>query len=336
MDFRELIKVGVHFGHIKARLNPKMGRYIWGIKNNISLIDVSKTAYLAERAAKFLGKVAAEGKPILWIGTKKAASEVIKEVAKKLDMPYVNHRWIGGTLSNYSQVKKSVTKLLHYEDIVSKSEKFPHYTKKEINTFNKIVQRLRSNIGGIVNLKWPIGAIVLVDVVRELSALKEAVTVGIPVVAIVDTNGDPSLVDYVIPANDDSARSVRIILEYLVQSVEKGNETAKESKKKEEKDKIDSKKKVKAKDDESKPEKKVEPKKKTAFIKKKTPDKDSKDTVESKEKKEAVEKKKEKKEEAKKTVAKKITKDSKASTKSDTEKSTSAKPKPATKEEKKK
>jgi len=226
MDFRELVKVGAHFGHIKSRLNPKMNIYIWGVRNNVHLIDVSKTAFLLGRAVQFLEKVAVDGKPILWVGTKKSAREAIKTTAQKLDMPYVCNRWIGGTLSNYSQVKKSVTKLLHYEDILSKTEKFPHYTKKELNVFTKIVERLKRNIGGIRKLTWPIGAVVLVDVVKELSALKEAATVGLPVVAIVDTNGDPTLVDYVIPANDDSAKTVDLIVNYLSDAVQKGKDVA--------------------------------------------------------------------------------------------------------------
>jgi len=234
MNLKELFEVGAHFGHMKSRLNPKMNRYIWGIKNGVFLIDLSKTEYLAARAAKFLEQVAADQKTILWVGTKKAARDAINEVSKKLNMPYVSHRWIGGTLSNYSQVKKSVTKLLHYEDILTKSEKFPLYTKKELNTLNKCLERLKKNIGGIRSLAWPIGAVVLVDVVKEMSALKEAATVGIPVVAIADTNGDPTLVDYVIPANDDSVRSVKLIVEYLGEAAQKGQKLAKEAKKAEE------------------------------------------------------------------------------------------------------
>ena len=229
MDFRELVKVGAHFGHLKARLNPRMNPYIWGIKNNVHLIDVSKTAVLVDKAAAFLKTVAAQGKPILWVGTKKAAKDVITTTAQKLDMPFVSHRWIGGTLSNFSQVKKSVTKLLHYEDILAKSEKFPHYTKKELNVFGKVVERLKKNIGGIRSLKWPIGAVVLVDVVKETSALREAATMGIPVVAIVDTNGDPSLVDYVIPSNDDSVRPIKLIIDNLSDAVEKGQEDFKKA-----------------------------------------------------------------------------------------------------------
>ena len=231
MDFRDLVKVGAHFGHLKSRLDPRMLPYIWGIKNNVYLIDVSKTATLLQKAANFLKDVAAEGKPILWIGTKKAAKDAINETAKKLDMPYVSHRWIGGTLSNYGQVKKSVTKYLHYEDVLAKAEKYPYYTKKELNTIAKNAEKLKKNIGGILNLTWPIGAVVVVDVSKEMSAVKEAATVGIPVVAIVDTNGDPSLADYVIPANDDSVRSIKLIVDYLQEAAQKGKAAAKEAKK---------------------------------------------------------------------------------------------------------
>jgi len=267
MDFKELVKVGAHFGHVKSRLNPRMRPYIWGIKNNVHLIDISKTAVLASQAAKFLESVAAEGKPILWVGTKKAAKDVITETAQTLDMPYVSHRWIGGTLSNFSQVKKSVTKLLHYEDIIAKSDKFPHYTKKELNHFGKVVERLKRNIGGIRSLKWPIGAVVLVDVAKEMSALKEAASVGIPVVAIVDTNGDPSLVDYVIPSNDDSVRPIKLIIDRLSEATQKGQKAykkAQDERKKEQKAKKPEQKPAIKKTDEKKAVKKVAPKKEAA------------------------------------------------------------------------
>lgn len=224
IDFKKLVKAGVHFGHQTSRWLPKMSPYIWGVKSNIHLIDVSKTAHQLEKSAQFLQKVAGEGKQILWVGTKKAARVVIKDVATKLNMPYVNHRWVGGTLSNFAQVKKSITRLLHYEDVLEKSEKYPHYTKKELSKVKKNVDRMQNVIGGIRKLAWPIGAIVLVDVNKEHSALKEAVKVGVPVVALVDTNSDPSLVDYVIPANDDAPHSIAILLEYLQAAVEKGKQ----------------------------------------------------------------------------------------------------------------
>ncbi len=224
INFRELVKAGVHFGHQASRWVPKMSAYIWGVKNKVHLIDVSKTTYQLEKAAKFLEQVAAEGKQILWVGTKKPARAIVQDVATKLNMPYVNHRWVGGTLSNYSQVKKSVTRLLHFEDVLTKSEKYPHYTKKELNEVKKSIDRLTTIVGGIRTLTWPVGAVVLVDVNKEQSALKEAVKVGVPVVALVDTNADPSLVDYVIPANDDAPRSIQLILDYLEKAAQKGKQ----------------------------------------------------------------------------------------------------------------
>ncbi|PKN03761.1 30S ribosomal protein S2 [Candidatus Dependentiae bacterium HGW-Dependentiae-1] len=222
IDFRKLVEAGVHFGHQRSRKCPKMDPYVWGIKNDTLLIDVSKTAHCLEKAATFLEDVAAQGKAILWVGTKKSAQDIVFSAAAGLKMPYVSHRWIGGTLSNFGQVKKSITKMLHLEDVVTKSELHPHYTKKEINLFQKKIARLQKNVGGIRGLSWPIGALVLVDVTKERSALKEAVAMGVPVVALVDTNSDPSLVDYVIPANDDAPRSIKLLINYLVEAVVRG------------------------------------------------------------------------------------------------------------------
>lgn len=221
IDFKDLVKVGVHFGHQTARWNPKMAPYIWGFRRGIHLIDVSKTAYYLEQASKFLESVVAEGKPILWVGTKKSAQEAIDKWAKELKMPYVTHRWVGGTLTNFPQVKKSVTKLLHFEDILARSENFA-YTKKELLTFQKMIDRLEKNVGGIRNLKWPIGAIVVVDVRKEKTILSEAKVAGIPIVALVDTNSDPSGVDYIIPGNDDAPKAVNFIIDYLGEAAKRG------------------------------------------------------------------------------------------------------------------
>lgn len=220
--FESLIKSGIHWGHQKSRRNPKMDPYIWGTKNSVSLIDISKTAHQLEKAAKFLESVAAEGKQILWVGTKKPAQDVIHAVATSLKMPYVTHRWIGGSLSNYSQVTKSRTKLMHFEDVLAKAEKYPHYTKKELNVIQKSVERLNKNVGGIRNLHWPLGAIVLVDILKERSALKEAANMGVPVVALVDTNADPSLVDFVIPGNDDAPKAIKLVVDFLAEGARKG------------------------------------------------------------------------------------------------------------------
>jgi small subunit ribosomal protein S2 len=228
IDFKELVKAGVHFGHRTSIWNPRMAPYIWGHKNNVHLIDVSKTAFQLEKAAQFLESVVSEGKTVLWVGTKKAAQESIRAVAERSGMPFVNHRWIGGTLSNYSQVKKSVTKMLHYEDVLAKDSSSAFYTKKELNSFKKVAERLDKNVGGILNLKWPLGAIVLVDIHKEASALREAATMGIPVVALVDTNCDPSSVSYVIPGNDDAPRSIKLIIDYLGEATVRAADVAKQ------------------------------------------------------------------------------------------------------------
>jgi len=232
IDFRDLIKAGIHFGHQKSRWNPKMAPFIWGYKSGIHLVDVSKTAQALERASKFLEEVAAKGEQILWVGTKKSAQKVIEKNALVLEMPYVSNRWIGGTLTNFSQVKKSVTKLLHFEDVLVRSDNYP-YKKKELLMYQKNVDRLKNNVGGICKLKWPIGALVVVDVKHEQTALREAQVAGIPVVALVDTNCDPSMVDYVIPGNDDSPKAVELIVNYLTEATKRGIEKVKKAEAKE-------------------------------------------------------------------------------------------------------
>ncbi len=225
IDFRLLVKAGVHFGHQSSRWCPRMAPYIWGKRNGVHLIDISKTAVKLEQAAQFLEGAAKEGKTILWIGTKKPAQQAIKDAAAVCDMPSVTHRWIGGTLTNHIQVKKSITKFLHLGDVVKKADiANSHYTKKEVNSFQKRLDRLGKNVGGIVKMRWPIGALVVVDVRKEASAVKEAVTMGIPVVALVDTNSDPRLVSYVIPTNEDAPKAIQVIVDYLAHATAKGKE----------------------------------------------------------------------------------------------------------------
>jgi len=224
IDFKQLAKAGVHFGHQTSRWNPKMAPFIWGERSGVHLVDVSKTAIQLEKAAQFLETLASEGKQILWVGTKKAAQPMIEQ-AGKAGMPFIVHRWIGGTLTNNPQVRKSVTKLLHFEDIISKADQTP-YSKKELNTYQKLIERLQKNIGGIRTLRWPIGAVVLVDVRKEQTALREAQAMDIPVVALVDTNCDPTGVSHIIPGNDDSPKAIKIIMEYLVAAAQRGLDKA--------------------------------------------------------------------------------------------------------------
>src|SRR3989339_332294 len=221
IEFRDLIQAGLHFGHQKSRWCPKMAPYIWGHRNGVHLIDVSKIAFNLEKASKFLEEVAARGETILWVGTKKSAKGMIESIGQNLNMPYVSHRWLGGTITNFYQVKKAVTKYLHLEDVIKKSNESA-YTKKECVTFQKAADRLKRTVGGLIELKMPIGAIVLIDVKKEATALQEASVGGIPIVALVDSNADPMGVDFVIPGNDDSPKAIKFVLDYLAAGAARG------------------------------------------------------------------------------------------------------------------
>lgn len=223
IDFKQLIDAGLHFGHQKSRWCPKMEPYIWGHRGGIHLIDISKTAHALQKTASFLEAVVARGETVLWVGTKKPAKEAIVQVGLATNMPYVDYRWVGGTITNYAQVKKAVTKLLHYDDVVAKSkEENSSYTKKEVVRIQKLAERLRRTFGGLKALNMPIGAVVVVDVRKEQTAILEALAAHIPVVALVDTNSDPSGISYVIPGNDDSAKGISFVLEYLKEGVLRG------------------------------------------------------------------------------------------------------------------
>jgi small subunit ribosomal protein S2 len=229
VDIKDLLKAGVHFGHKTSRWSPKMNPFIWGSKNKIHLIDIAKTSFLLERAGNYLKNIASQGKSILFIGTKKAAQKSVLDIATKLKQPYVTNRWIGGTLTNFDQVKKAITRLLHLQDVIKKPTE--HYKKKELSMLQKEVERLEKNIGGILNLGFPPGAIVVVDAKKEASSIREALNANVPVVSMVDTNTDPAGINFVIPSNDDSPRSITFILEYLGAMIEEGQKTYEKNKK---------------------------------------------------------------------------------------------------------
>jgi len=224
IDLKKLVEAGVHFGHHSSKWHPKMKPYIWGTRNKVHLINVAKTAFLLDRAEKFLEQAASEGKQILWVGTKKTAQPIVRSVAEKLGMPFVYHRWIGGTLSNFDQVRKAITRLLHLRDAVTKST--GRVTKKEHSVMLKEIERLEKNIGGISSMSSLPAAIVVVDAKKERAVIREANNVGIPVVCLVDTNTDPSGVSYLIPGNDDSAKSIEVIFSHLVEGAQKGKAIA--------------------------------------------------------------------------------------------------------------
>jgi len=221
IDIKELLKAGVHFGHQTSKWCPSMAPFIWGAKNKIHLIDIAKTAFLLNRATSYLEEVSAEGKDILWIGTKKSARNIIERTAKSLNMPFVIHRWIGGTLSNYSEIKKAMTRLLHLRDVLDRASA-RSLGKKEISSLQKEVARLERNIGGILNLKYPPAAVVIVDAKKEHAAVKESLGLKIPIICMVDTNTNPTNINFVIPANDDAPRSIECIINHLSNAVANG------------------------------------------------------------------------------------------------------------------
>lgn len=220
IDLKQLLEVGIHFGHKTSRWSPQMRPFIWGSRNKVHLIDISKTAFLLERAGAFAKSLAAEGGEILFVGTKKPAQDLVKKAAIGLGMSYVVHRWIGGTLSNFEQVKKAITRLLHFQDVIKKN--YGNYKKKELVTMQKEVERLEKNIGGIINLGYPPAAIIVVDGKKEHAVIKEASRLGIPIIGLIDTNTDPKGVTHVIPGNDDSPKSIEFVLNYLETAIKAG------------------------------------------------------------------------------------------------------------------
>lgn len=245
IDLREMLKAGVHFGHKTSRWCPKMRPFIWGARNKVHLIDVSKTAILLEKAGKFIKEVAADGGTFLWIGTKKPAQGFIQDIATSLQMPFVINRWVGGTLSNYDQVKKAITRLLHLRDVVKKAS--THYKKKEIVMINKEIARLEKNVGGIIDLEYPPAALIVVDAKKEQAAVKEAARLHIPIIALVDTNTDPEGISIIIPSNDDSPRAIGFILDYLAIQAKEGKKLFEDKKAKARLEQIEAKKQAAAK-----------------------------------------------------------------------------------------
>jgi len=214
----ELLESGVHYGHQTKRWNPKMREFILEEKNDIYIIDVSRTVEQLAQAGKFLGNVVSSGGRILFVGCKKQAQEAIKEAAADCGQFYVHNRWLGGTLTNLATIRKSVARMNEIEKKL-KSPGVVKIGKKEQASLRREHARLLKNLEGLREMDKPPGAVVIIDTTREDIAVREANRLGIPVVAIVDTNCDPSLIDYPIAGNDDAIRSIRVVLGKLVESI---------------------------------------------------------------------------------------------------------------------
>jgi len=211
LTMREMLEAGVHFGHQTNRWNPKMKPYIFGARNGIYIVDLQKTVPLFSRAYRFLVDTVAHGEKILFVGTKKQAQEVVMQEAQRAEQFWVNNRWLGGTLTNYRTIKGSIERLRAIEKMETDGtfEKLP---KNEVLGLTRERQKLEKNLGGIKDMGKLPGAVFVIDTKKEHIAVAEARKLGIPVVAVVDTNCDPDEVDYLIPGNDDAIRSIRIFV----------------------------------------------------------------------------------------------------------------------------
>lgn len=218
---KQLLEAGSHFGHNRSRCNPKMKRFIFGERSKIYIIDLEKTVEFLNKAREFLKDIASKGKKILFVGTKKQAQDIIVDVAQRLDMYFVKDRWLGGTLTNFKTIRNSIKRLKDIETM-EKDGTFDAIKKKERAILTKEMEKLRKNLQGIVEMKKMPDAVFVVDAKKEAIAVKEAYKLGIPIVAIVDTNADPDLIGYPIPANDDAMRSIKLIVDMLAEAVVEG------------------------------------------------------------------------------------------------------------------
>lgn len=227
VSMKDLLDAGVHFGHRSSRWNPKMEPYIYTKRNLIHIIDLQQTVKGLLRATHFLTRLCSTGERVLFVGTKRQAKNVIVSEAKRCSMPYVAERWLGGTLTNFQTIRSRL-KRLHEIEGMERDDKLSLYKKKEVSRIMREKRKLIRNLDGIRDLDRVPGAVIVVDPGREKNAVLEARKLGIPTVGIVDTNGDPELLDIAIPANDDAMRSIKVLLTKLVDSVIQGGHVAKE------------------------------------------------------------------------------------------------------------
>ena len=220
-NFKELLDAGVHFGHLKRKWNPAMAPYIFMERNGIHIIDLEKTIVKLDEAASAMKHIARSGKKVLFVATKKQAKEIVAEKVKRVNMPYVTERWPGGMLTNFPTIRKAVKKMGSIDKMATDGT-FTNLSKREKLQVTRQRAKLEKNLGSIIDLTRLPSALFIVDVCKEHIAVREAKRLGIPVFAMVDTNSDPSDIDFPIPANDDASKSISLIVEILCQSIEEG------------------------------------------------------------------------------------------------------------------
>lgn len=224
ISMKQLLEAGVHFGHQTRRWNPKMARYIFTERNGIYIIDLQKTVRKVEEAYNFVRDLAASGQNIMFVGTKKQAQDAVREEASRCGMHFVNQRWLGGTLTNFKTIEKRVERLKKLETM-QEDGTFDVLPKKEVILLKKEMERLEKFLGGIKDMKEPPAAMFIIDPRKERIAVAEARKLGIPIVAIVDTNCDPDEIDHIIPGNDDAIRAVRLLTAKMADAVLEGTES---------------------------------------------------------------------------------------------------------------
>jgi small subunit ribosomal protein S2 len=219
LTYQDLLEAGVHFGHLTRKWNPKMAEYIFMENNGIHLIDLNKTLTCLDEATFALKNIVRSGRKIMFVATKKQAKDIVSEEAKRLNMPYVTERWLGGMLTNFATIRKSLKKLSQIDKLM-KDEAYQNLQKKERLTLTREKAKLEKQLGGIVDLNRLPAALFIIDVKREHIAVAEAQKLNIPVFAMVDTNSDPSVVDFPIPANDDAFKSISLITKFIGENIE--------------------------------------------------------------------------------------------------------------------
>jgi small subunit ribosomal protein S2 len=226
VDIKALLEAGVHFGHKTSRWHPKMAPYIHSKRQESHIIDLTKTVEALNKALPELTKIAASGKKVLFVGTKKQAKDIVREAAEKIGQPYVTERWIGGMLTNVTTVTAQIKKLKDLERRMASGDLEKRYNKLEVQRFQEEIDSLNAKYGGIKDMNGRPGVVIVIDTLVDDNAIAEAKTLGVPVVGIVDTNTDPSKVDYPIPGNDDAIKGLQLLLDYFVEAVNEGKKKA--------------------------------------------------------------------------------------------------------------
>ncbi|MCE3234564.1 MAG: ribosomal protein, partial [Vampirovibrio sp.] len=226
-SLQELLEAGVHFGHQVHRWNPKMKPFIWGERNGIYIIDLTKTSQLLDEAYEFMKKSAAQGKKIVFVGTKRQASDIVEEEARRCGAYFISKRWLGGTLTNFETIRTRINKLRELEEMRDNGH-FERLGKKEVAVLTRQLNKLERSLGGIKEMRGMPDVLFVIDQRRELIAVQEASKIGIPIVGIIDTNCSPENINYVIPGNDDATRSIRLITQKMAEAIIEGSASREE------------------------------------------------------------------------------------------------------------